>query len=82
VARSTFDGSEQRLDVRDALANVDVPVLVIWGAEDRVFHVSQAHALSRVVPDARVEIVAEAGHVPHLERPDEVLTLIDAFVVG
>ncbi len=42
VARSTFDGAVQRLDVRDALADIDVPVLVIWGAEDRVFHVSQA----------------------------------------
>ncbi len=82
VARSTFDGPVQRLDVRDALADIDVPVLVIWGAEDRVFHVSQAHALGRVVPDAQVEIVAEAGHVPHLERPDEVVTLIDAFVAG
>ncbi len=82
VARSTFDGAAQRLDVRDALADVDVPVLVIWGAEDRVFHVSQAHALSRAVPDAQVEIVAQAGHVPHLERPDEVVTLIDAFVAG
>ncbi len=82
VARSTFDGAVQRLDVRDALADIDVPVLVIWGAEDRVFHVSQAHALSRVVPDAQVEIVPEAGHVPHLERPDEVVTLIDAFVAG
>ncbi len=82
VARSSFDGAAQRLDIRDLLADIDVPVLVIWGAEDRVFDVSHARVLSLAVPDAQVEIVADAGHVPHLERPDEVVTLIDAFLAG
>jgi pyruvate dehydrogenase E2 component (dihydrolipoamide acetyltransferase) len=82
TARAAFDGSAQRLDVRDALVDVDVPVLVIWGAEDRVFRVNQAHALSLVVPHAQVQIVPGAGHVPHLERPDEVAALIDAFLGG
>ncbi len=82
VARSSFDGAAQRIDVRPALADIDVPVLVIWGAEDRVFHVAQADALSVAIPDAQVEIVAGAGHVPHLERPDAVAALIDAFLAG
>jgi pyruvate dehydrogenase E2 component (dihydrolipoamide acetyltransferase) len=82
VARSTFDGPLQRLDIRDALADIDVPVLVIWGAEDRVFDVSQADALSVANPHAQVRIVTGAGHVPHLERPDAVAALIDAFLAG
>jgi pyruvate dehydrogenase E2 component (dihydrolipoamide acetyltransferase) len=82
VARSTFDGAVQRLDIRDALADIDVPVLVIWGAEDRVFDVSQADALSVANPHAQVRIVTGAGHVPHLERPDAVAALIDAFLAG
>ena len=82
VARGTFDGAAQRLDIRDTLADIDVPVLVIWGAEDRVFDVSQADALGRAVPRARVKIVAETGHVPHLERPEAVVALIDEFPAG
>jgi pyruvate dehydrogenase E2 component (dihydrolipoamide acetyltransferase) len=82
AARSTFDGAAQRLDVRRALADSDVPVLVIWGAEDRVFDVCQAHALTLAVPHAQVRIVEEAGHVPHVERPDAVVGLIDAFLTG
>jgi pyruvate dehydrogenase E2 component (dihydrolipoamide acetyltransferase) len=82
VARSTFDGAVQRLDVRDTLADIDVPVLIIWGAEDRVFHVSQADALSVANPHAEVRIVTGTGHVPHLERPDAVAALIDAFLAG
>ncbi len=81
AARSTFDGAAQRLDVRDVLADADVPVLLIWGAEDRIFDVNQAHALELTVPDAQVRIVADAGHVPHLERSDEVVALIDALLV-
>jgi pyruvate dehydrogenase E2 component (dihydrolipoamide acetyltransferase) len=82
VARSTFDGAAQRLDVREALADIDVPVLVIWGAEDRVFDVSQADALRVAIPHAQVRIVTEAGHVPHLERPDAVAALISELPSG
>jgi pyruvate dehydrogenase E2 component (dihydrolipoamide acetyltransferase) len=80
AARGTFDGARQRLDVRDELAEIDVPVLVIWGADDRVFPVDQARALGRVAPHAEVRVVEEAGHVPHLEQPDEVVALIEAFL--
>lgn len=82
AARATFDGATQRLDIRPTLVDLDIPVLVVWGAEDRVFPVSQAQALSLAVPGVSVEVVAEAGHVPHLERPDAVVALIDAFLAG
>ena len=51
-----------------------------WGAEDLVFPVSQAHAIGLPAPRVSVEVVAETGHVPHLERPDAVVALIEAFL--
>jgi pimeloyl-ACP methyl ester carboxylesterase len=33
-----------------------------------------------VAPNARAAIVEDAGHAPHLQRPDEVARLIEAFL--
>ena len=35
--------------------------------------------LSRSLPDARFELVGEAGHYPQIERPDEVARAIEVF---
>jgi pyruvate dehydrogenase E2 component (dihydrolipoamide acetyltransferase) len=50
---------------------VDVPVLTIWGAEDRI-----------IPPDPDAEIVAGAGHSPHMEAAGEVNRLIDRFLTA
>jgi pyruvate dehydrogenase E2 component (dihydrolipoamide acetyltransferase) len=80
AARGAFDGGAQRIDLTSALARLSQPVLIIWGADDRVFAVDQAHALARAAAHARVRIIPGAGHAPHLDAPEEVVALIDAFV--
>jgi pimeloyl-ACP methyl ester carboxylesterase len=40
------------------------------------------HAASRLPATARLELVANAGHFLHLERPDVVNALVSGFVVG
>ena len=50
---------------------VDVPVLTIWGAEDRI-----------IPPGSDAEIVEGAGHSPHMEAAGEVNRLIDRFLTA
>jgi pimeloyl-ACP methyl ester carboxylesterase len=80
AARGAFDGGAQRIDLAGALARLSQPVLIIWGADDRVFAVDQAHALERAAANAGVRIIPGVGHAPHLEAPEEVVALIDAFL--
>jgi pyruvate dehydrogenase E2 component (dihydrolipoamide acetyltransferase) len=80
AARGAFDGAAQRIDLADSLAGLSQPVLVIWGAEDRVFGVEQADALGQAAAQAAVRIIPGVGHSPHLEAPDEVVSLIDPFL--
>lgn len=55
-----------------------VPVLAMSGAMDNVVPVAQAIALSDVVPDAEIALVARAGHSPMWERPEAwVRTVLD-----
>jgi pimeloyl-ACP methyl ester carboxylesterase len=61
----------------------DVPLLVLHGTEDGAMQAAYAeHAASRLPATARLELVADAGHFLHLERPDVVDALVSEFVVG
>lgn len=62
------------------LGAVDVPVLVVWGASDRIGTPAYGRVVAGAVPGARFEVVERAGHLPHLERPDATFEVIDAFL--
>ncbi|MBQ5939932.1 MULTISPECIES: alpha/beta fold hydrolase [unclassified Massilia] len=51
---------------------VKAPALIVWGAQDRVLHVSGAAALARSMPQAKVIVMPGVGHLPMLERDRQV----------
>jgi pimeloyl-ACP methyl ester carboxylesterase len=59
---------------------IDAPTLLVWGEEDRLVPFVYAEEFARRLPQVRVEVVKEAGHAPHLEQPDRVADLIQAFL--
>jgi pimeloyl-ACP methyl ester carboxylesterase len=58
------------------LGEVETPALVIWGAEDRVVPPVCGRQYARVLPNARLEPIAAAGHLVELEQPERVVALI------
>ncbi|MEV8566210.1 alpha/beta hydrolase [Streptomyces sp. NPDC051322] len=64
------------------LPGVTLPVLVLWGASDRIVTPAYGRAYADALGNARFELIAEAGHLPHLEQPDRVFGLIDAYAKG
>ena len=58
------------------LPRVKVPTLIVWGENDRIVPVSAGERISSAMPDARLEVIAGAGHMPHIEKPDEVIPLL------
>lgn len=61
------------------LGGIKTPALVVWGAEDRIVPRSCGERYARALPNARLEIVAGAGHCVAMERPAEVARLIEQF---
>ena len=59
-----------RADSTPLLARITVPTLVITGSEDVIIRPDDARALARAIPNARLEMIEEAGHLPPIERPD------------
>ena len=62
----------------DDLRRLGVPTLLIWGDNDPVGSVGCAEAVTRLIPDARLEVLP-GGHVPWLGHPDAVSTLLSEF---
>lgn len=68
--------------LEQVLGEVEVPALVIWGAEDRVVPVTCAQQYARSLANARVELIPEAGHFVEMEEPEKVANLIRAHAAS
>jgi pimeloyl-ACP methyl ester carboxylesterase len=62
------------------LDRVKFPVLVLWGDSDRIFTPDYGRAFAGAFPDARFSIIADAGHLPHLEQPAAVFDALDSYL--
>jgi pimeloyl-ACP methyl ester carboxylesterase len=68
-------------DIRDRLAEIEVPTLVVWGRNDRVVPVPAARAYERRIGDnAELVIFDECGHVPQMERPVRFNRIVEEFL--
>jgi len=64
----------------DELARVHAPTLIAVGEHDMPDFQLAAEAFARVLPDARVETIAGAGHLAPLERPERFRELVLSVV--
>ena len=58
---------------------IAAPTLIVWGASDRIASPAYAEAFREQIKGAQVEIVEQAGHLPHEEQPDKVAHLLLSF---
>lgn len=63
----------------DNLGNINVPVLILVGAEDQEF-LGAADYMARKIPNARKEIIERAGHAANLDQPETVNALLLGFL--
>ena len=66
--------------LRRRLGRVTIPALVVWGESDGVVDPDYGRAYAQSLPNARFKLIPEAGHVPQIEQPERLLTLVRGFV--
>lgn len=74
-------GAIERMDLRPLLHRIQVPTLVIAGAEDPATPLGHAESLVRAIPGARLAIVRDAAHQAPVEQPGAVAELILSHVL-
>ena len=66
--------------LKKRIHRVKAPTLLVWGKEDRLVPPVYADEFTKRLPGARLQMVDQAGHVPHLEHPDAVARIVHEFV--
>lgn len=64
------------------LQAVTVPTLVIWGEDEAFFPLAHGERAARLIPNARLEVIPGAGHLPFMEKPEEFCRLAEGFLIG
>jgi pimeloyl-ACP methyl ester carboxylesterase len=68
--------------LRHWLHRIKIPSLVLWGAADGIVTPEYGRAYADALPEARFELVPEAGHYPLTEQPSATVAAIESFVAG
>lgn len=69
-------------DQRDRAEAIRVPTLVIVGDQDLVTPVELSSELVDLIPDASMHVIAGAGHLGNIEKPDEFNRIVEEFIRG
>lgn len=62
-------GLKRLPDMKGRLANLKVPTLLVWGADDSIVPVSQAYAAAQMIPDCRLRVI-NGRHGAYSENSD------------
>lgn len=64
----------------EEMRQIDLPTLVVWGAEDQVFSPDNAERLRVDIDGAVVQFIEGAGHLPQVEKTDAFLGAVLPFL--
>jgi pimeloyl-ACP methyl ester carboxylesterase len=62
------------------LHRVSVPTLIIFGRQDRVMQAVYGEEFAKRIAGSRLELIEECGHIPHVEKAAQTLSLIRDFL--
>lgn len=62
------------------LKGVETPTLLVWGRDDKIVPLDCGKLYAEALPNARLEVLAEAGHFVEMEKPVELAGLIFSHV--
>lgn len=60
--------------------SLDLPVLVAWGVEDTWIPVERAHALAESIPNARLQLIRDAGHLIQMDAPEALAVALHGWL--
>jgi pimeloyl-ACP methyl ester carboxylesterase len=81
VIHRAVDAMRTGQDATNAmLPRLKMPVLVVWGAEDKIFPVSQAETMHRLIPQSELAIIPGCGHLAPGQCADQIGPSAVAFV--
>lgn len=69
-------------DLAKWLHRIRIPVLILWGRQDKLIPVAYGDAFQHLIPGSRLTVFDACGHLPHAEKSTEYVAAIREFVKG
>lgn len=69
-----------RADSTPLLSKIDVPALVVHGAEDTLIPPSEAEGMHRAIPRSQLQLIPGSGHLPNLEQAEPFDGILRTFL--
>ncbi len=69
-----------KVDLREAISKVDKPTMIIAGKDDQITPPAEAELIRSRIKGARLEVIADAGHILPAERPAEFNAAVGSFL--
>lgn len=62
------------------LHRIDVPALLLWGANDKLFPKEYAFAFQKLVPGSSLAVIPDCGHIPQVEQREAFVAALEGFL--
>lgn len=80
--RTSINPAGQREVFVDRLPHLQMPTLIVWGTEDRMFPVWQGTGAAARLANGSLELIPNCGHLPHVEKPERFVSILGEFLGG
>ncbi len=70
----------RRTGIRNRLKELRLPILILWGENDRFIPPKYAEIAHRELPGSFLQMIPNCGHVPMVEKPKEFVEIVCKFL--
>ncbi|UAM97088.1 alpha/beta hydrolase [Polaribacter litorisediminis] len=64
----------------EKLKSIQTPTLLIWGAKDTWIPLDNGKRMDKALPNSKLVVLENSGHVPMEENPEESLAILEEFI--
>ncbi|HXF53897.1 MAG TPA: alpha/beta hydrolase [Hyphomicrobiaceae bacterium] len=79
-ARFAWEPYMHNPKLKHRLGRIKAPTLLVWGENDGIVTTDYGRAYQALIPGARLAVIAEAGHYPHIEQPEAFMRQVKSFL--
>ncbi|CAN5689851.1 alpha/beta fold hydrolase [soil metagenome] len=81
AAQLNSEANDDRQDERVRTERPDMPVLIVWGENDRWTPLSMGLAAHDLLPGSHLAVMPNCGHAPYFEDPASFVEIVSEFVI-
>ena len=64
----------------ELLKQIENKTLIIWGKDDKLFSVKYGETATKIIPNAKLHVIQDAGHLPLMDQPEIFNKILDNFL--